>query len=71
MMMFIELANRVIEEVRRHPYWWRRHDTTMTQLNAPIPDLVMIDGLRLTTLSSKVAKDGILTAIPSKSNGHT
>ena len=21
MMMFIELANRVVEEVRRHPYW--------------------------------------------------
>ena len=47
MMMFIELANRVVEEVRRHPYWTGEdidyyNDPTQ---NRPINDLVMIDGL--------------------------
>jgi hypothetical protein len=47
MMMFIELANRVIEEVRRHPYWTHGdidyyNDPTEWR---PINDLVMIDGL--------------------------
>ncbi len=47
MMMFIELANRVIEEVRRHPYW---SGGDIDYYNDPtecreIPDLVMIDGL--------------------------
>lgn len=47
MMMFIELANRVIEEVRRHPYW---NGGDIDYYNDPtecrdIPDLVMIDGL--------------------------
>jgi hypothetical protein len=47
MMMFIELANRVVEEVRRHPYWTHGdidyyNDPTEWR---PINDLVMIDGL--------------------------
>jgi len=47
MMMFIELANRVVEEVRRHPYWT---GGDIDYYNDPtecrdIPDLVMIDGL--------------------------
>ena len=46
-MMFIELANRVVEEVRRHPYWTGGdidyyNDPTE---NRPINDLIMIDGL--------------------------
>jgi hypothetical protein len=47
MMMFIELANRIVEEVRRHPYWTQGdidyyNDPTEWR---PINDLVMIDGL--------------------------
>lgn len=47
MMMFIELANRVVEEVRRHPYWTGGdidyyNDPTEWR---PINDLIMIDGL--------------------------
>ena len=47
MMMFIELANRVVEEVRRHPYWT---GGDIDYYNDPtecrdIPDMVMIDGL--------------------------
>ena len=47
MMMMIELGNRVIEDVRKHPYWTGGevdyyNDPTQ---NRPIPDLVMIDGL--------------------------
>lgn len=47
MMMMIELANRVVEEVRRHPYWTGGdidyyNDPTEWR---PINDLVMIDGL--------------------------
>jgi len=47
MMMMIELANRVIEEVRRHPYWTGGdldYYNDQTQSRA-IPDLIMIDGL--------------------------
>jgi hypothetical protein len=47
MMMFIELANRVVEEVRRHPYWSGEdidYYNDPTECRA-IPDLVMIDGL--------------------------
>lgn len=47
MMMMIELGNRVIEEVRKNPYWTGGdidyyNDPTESR---PIPDLVMIDGL--------------------------
>lgn len=47
MMMMIELGNRVIEDVRKHPYWTGGeidyyNDPTQ---NRPIPDIVMIDGL--------------------------
>lgn len=47
MMMMIELGNRVIEDVRKHPYWEGGevdyyNDPTQ---NRPIPDIVMIDGL--------------------------
>lgn len=47
MMMMIELANRVVEDVRKHPYWEGGeidyyNDPTESR---PIPDLVMIDGL--------------------------
>lgn len=47
MMMMIELGNRVIEDVRKHPYWEGGeidyyNDPTE---NRSIPDIVMIDGL--------------------------
>ena len=47
MMMMVELANRVVEEVRRHPYWTGGdidyyNDPTQTR---EIPDMIMIDGL--------------------------
>ena len=47
MMMMIELANRVVEEVRKNPYWEGGdipyyNDPTESR---PIPDMVMIDGL--------------------------
>ena len=47
MMMMIELANRVVEEVRKHPYW---SGGDINYYNDPtesrdIPDMVMIDGL--------------------------
>ena len=47
MMMMVELANRVVEETRRHPYWTGGNvdyynDPTQVR---PIPDLIMIDGL--------------------------
>jgi len=47
MMMMIELANRVVEDVRKHPY----HDgSPIDYYNDPtetrsIPDMIMIDGL--------------------------
>lgn len=47
MMMMIELANRVVEDVRKHPY----HDgSDIDYYNDPtefraIPDMIMIDGL--------------------------
>lgn len=47
MMMMIELANRVVEDVRKNPYWTGGdldyyNDPTECR---PIPDMVMIDGL--------------------------
>ena len=47
MMMMIELANRVVEEVRKHSYW---SGGDINYYNDPtesrdIPDMVMIDGL--------------------------
>lgn len=47
MMMMIELANRVIEDVRKHPYW---NGGDLDYYNDPtefraIPDMIMIDGL--------------------------
>ena len=47
MMMMIELANRVVEDVRKHPYWTGGdidyfNDPTESRA---IPDMVMIDGL--------------------------
>lgn len=47
MMMMIELANRIVEEVRKHPYWTGgdiNYYNDPTESRA-IPDLVMIDGL--------------------------
>lgn len=47
MMMFIELANRVIEDVRRHPYWTGGdldYYNDVTESRA-VPDLIVIDGL--------------------------
>ena len=47
MMMMIELANRVVEEVRRNPYWTGGdidYYNDPTECRA-IPDMVMIDGL--------------------------
>ena len=47
MMMMIELANRVVEDVRQHPYWVGGDIDyyTDTQERRPIPDMIMIDGL--------------------------
>ena len=47
MMMMIELANRVIEDVRQHPYWTGGEIDyyTDTQERRHIPDMIMIDGL--------------------------
>ena len=47
MMMMIELANRVIDEIRKNPYW---EGGDIDYFNDPtecraIPDMVMIDGL--------------------------
>jgi hypothetical protein len=47
MMMMIELANRVVEDVRKHPYW---NGGDLDYYNDPtefraIPDMIMIDGL--------------------------
>lgn len=48
MMMMIELANRVVEDVRKHPYHDGKVDIDYyndpTELRA-IPDMIMIDGL--------------------------
>lgn len=47
MMMFIELANMVVEDVRRHPYWTGGDLDyyTDTRQHRPVPDGVMIHGL--------------------------
>jgi len=47
MMMMIELANRVIEDVRQHPYWDGGDIDYYTDIQErrPIPDMIMIDGL--------------------------
>lgn len=46
MNMMIELANRVIEDVRRHPYAKDDIDYYTHQSETrPIPDMIMIDGL--------------------------
>jgi hypothetical protein len=47
MMMMIELANRVVEDIRKHPYW---NGGDLDYYNDPtefraIPDMIMIDGL--------------------------
>ena len=46
-MMMIELANRVIEDVRQHPYWDGGDIDYYTDIQErrPIPDMIMIDGL--------------------------
>lgn len=47
MMMMIELANRVVEDVRQHPYWTGGdidYYADITESRA-IPDMIMIDGL--------------------------
>ena len=47
MMLMIELANRVIEDVRQHPYWEGGdidYFNDITEWRA-IPDMIMIDGL--------------------------
>lgn len=46
MNMMLELANRVIEDVRRHPYAKDDIDYYTHQSETrPIPDMIMIDGL--------------------------
>lgn len=47
MMMFIEFANQVVEDVRRHPYWTgERIDYYTSQSESrPIPDEIVILGL--------------------------
>lgn len=47
MMLMIELANRVIEDVRQHPYWEGGdidYFNDITEWRA-IPDMILIDGL--------------------------
>ena len=47
MMLMIELANRVIEDIRQHPYWEGGdidYYNDITEIR-PIPDMIMIDGL--------------------------
>jgi len=47
MMLMIELANRVVEDVRQHPYW-EGGDVDYYQditERRPIPDMIVIDGL--------------------------
>ena len=47
MMLMIELANRVIEDLRQHPYYSGEdidYYNDITEIR-PIPDMVMIDGL--------------------------
>lgn len=47
MMLMIELANRVIEDVRQHPYWEGGdidYYNDITERRS-IPDMIMIDGL--------------------------
>ena len=47
MMLMIELANRVVEDVRQHPYWEGGdidYFNDITEWRA-IPDMIMIDGL--------------------------
>ena len=47
MMMMLELANRVVEDARRHPYWIGGDIDYYTHQSESrsIPDLIMIDGL--------------------------
>lgn len=47
MMLMIELANRVVEDVRQHPYWEGGDIDYYQDITErrPIPDLIMIDGL--------------------------
>lgn len=47
MMLMIELANRVVEDVRQHPYWDGGDIDYYQDITErrPIPDLIMIDGL--------------------------
>lgn len=47
MMLMIELANRVIEDIRQHPYWEGGdidYYNDITEIRA-VPDMIMIDGL--------------------------
>jgi hypothetical protein len=47
MMLMIELANRVIEDLRQHPYYSGEdidYYNDITEIR-PIPDMIMIDGL--------------------------
>ena len=47
MMMMIELANRVVEDIRKNPYWTGGDIDYYNDPYEcrPIPDMVMIDGL--------------------------
>ena len=47
MMLMIELANRVIEDLRQHPYWSGEDIDYYNDITEwrPIPDLIIIDGL--------------------------
>lgn len=47
MMLMIELANRVVEDVRQHPYWEGGDIDYYQDITErrPIPDMIMIDGL--------------------------
>jgi hypothetical protein len=47
MMMMIELANRIVEDVRQHPYWEGGDIDYYNDITEwrPIPDMIVIDGL--------------------------
>lgn len=50
LLMFLEYANRVIEEINSHPYWIKAGNDQVDYYVAltetrPIPDLIIIDGI--------------------------
>jgi hypothetical protein len=62
MMLMIELANRVIEDIRRHPYWEGGdidYYIDQTQTRA-VPDIIMIDGLTAHYMIQQASEKAVL-----------